>query len=120
VNILNYFSLWIIAYLIGIGLITYLVYIRIKKDWSKRVKAPKYQGDTYKGETFRNPLNLSIAVIAILAPLSSGLLAYQIGTNPSAKIDSLIVGILVMLVAMIWGVYLSYGIATQYAITGVC
>lgn len=106
-------SWWIFAYLLIGAIITLFIYYKTKGTWKTKVEASDFKELAYKGESFRSAISLSIVVLAILIPVASGLLAYQVRTHPDRAVDPLGAGLLFMLAAMLWGTYQVYSIATQ-------
>jgi hypothetical protein len=69
----------------------------------------------YKTETFRNPINLSITVIAFIVPLVLAFLAYILKESQTQSQDMagpLFASLLVLLLALLIGLFLVYSYAT--------
>ena len=109
----DYLTGWTLAYLIvGISIVV-LCRVWLRNSWKRVVEADDFDELRYKGESFRSPLNLSIAIVAILVPVAAGIAAYHVDQDPNSAIDPLAVAILALLVALLWGAWQSYSIATQ-------
>ncbi len=109
----NYLTGWVFAYLIAGAGIVLLWRWRQRATWQEFVNGEKFCGLTYKGESFRSPLNLSIAIIAILLPAAVGIAAYQIKQDPTVDLDPIAGGFLAFVLALAWGGWQSYSLATQ-------
>lgn len=79
--------------------------------WSPEKK--NYPERSYKGESFRGPLNSTISVVAIVLPIATTILAYTLPNGTSWTLSPLIVGIILMLATLLWGLYQAFSFATQ-------
>lgn len=111
--ILDHISWLIIWYIIFVLAVTLIVHRKVNNRWRALTKEKNFKERSYKGETFRSPLNLGVAMLAILIPIACGLLCYEISKSPTSVVDLLVVSIFCMFSSMIWGGYQSYAIATQ-------
>lgn len=83
---------WAIIYIAPVILIVMIVYRRLKNKWKKKIESHGFDEVVYNGRAFRDPLNLGVAVLSILLPVASGLLAYIVSENRYAVIDPLVWG----------------------------
>lgn len=104
------------GFIISLVVVIGLVLVGCGATWIQwKGKLSNNQEYNYKAETFRNPVNLSISVIAIVIPIISGLIVYIMelyDRQYAASLSILFASIVVLLSAILAGTYLSYSLAT--------